>query len=79
MIIISSSRFHVIYGEEELTEETSSLHFGSWEWYHQCTALNTVTGRILIVINGKVFKDDIEPHLVDSSSSRPTSLKGTLG
>ena len=64
---------------KELTENASPLHFGSFEWYHQCTALNTVTGRILIVINGKVFKDNVEPHLVDSSSSRPTSLKGTLG
>ena len=57
-------------------ENESPLHFGTFEWYHQCTALNTVTGHIIVVVNGKVHKDEVDARMVDSSSSRPISLKG---
>ena len=30
------------YGRTDVVEKASPLHFGTLEWYHQCTALDTV-------------------------------------
>ena len=47
-------------------------------WYHGCTALDTVTGHILVVINGQTIFDNVVPEFIDSADEKPRSLEGRL-
>ena len=37
---------------------------------------NDHTGRIILIVNGKVLLDEVIPFFRNSSNVRPTSLKG---
>ena len=47
-------------------------------WYHGCTALDTVSGHMLIVVNGHIMIDQIIEEFINSSNERPKSLEGRL-
>jgi hypothetical protein len=60
----------------------SSLHTFPIEpnsWYHGCTALDTVTGYMMIVVNGHIVVDQVIEEFINSSNEKPKSLKGKLG
>ena len=49
-------------------------------WYHGCTALDTVTGHMLIVVNGQIIIDQIVSELINiADKEKPKSLEGRLG
>ena len=47
-------------------------------WYHSCTALDTVTGHILIVVNGHIVIDQVLEEFINSINEKPKSLEGRL-
>ena len=47
-------------------------------WYHSCTALDTVTGHMLIVVNGHIIIDQVIPEFMNTEDERPKSLEGRL-
>ena len=40
-------------------------------WYHGCTALDTVIGHMLIMVNGKMILDQVIEEFVDSANEKP--------
>ena len=49
-------------------------------WYHGCTALDTVTGHMLIVVNGQIIIDQVVSELINiADKEKPKSLEGRLG
>ena len=49
-----------------------------FSWIHACVAVDTVTGFLSVVINGKMVYHDISPTLVGSQKQKPSSLEGKL-
>ena len=47
-------------------------------WYHGCTALNTVTGHMLIMVNGHIVIDKVIEEFINSVNEKPKSLEGRL-
>ena len=47
-------------------------------WYHGCTALNTVTGYMRVVVNGHIIIDQVITEFVNTDE-KPKSLAGRLG
>ena len=47
-------------------------------WYHSCTALDTITGHMLIVVNGHIIIDQVIEEFVNSTNEKPKSLQGRL-
>ena len=48
-------------------------------WYHGCTALDTVTGHLLIVVNGHTIVNQVFEELINIVEETPKSLEGRLG
>ena len=46
-------------------------------WYHGCTALDTVTGYMLVVVNGHIIIDQVITELINTNEN-PKSLDGKL-
>ena len=46
-------------------------------WYHACTALDTVSGHITIVVNGHIIFDQVLEEF--NNFKKPKSLEGRLG
>ena len=46
-------------------------------WYHGCTALDTVTGNVLIVVNGHIIVDQVIEEFINPN--KPKYLEGRLG
>ena len=42
-------------------------------WNHLCTAMNAVTGEVLLVVNGEVAFNGILDFLKDSEDRKPVS------
>ena len=47
-------------------------------WYHGCTALDTVTGHMLVVVNGHIIIDQVIEEFINSVNQKPKSLEGRL-
>ena len=60
----------------EPTPETLPIEPNSW--YHGCTALDTVTGHMLVVINGRIIVDKVISEFINSANKKPISLEGKL-
>ena len=58
------------------TPETMPIQPNSW--YHGCTALDTVTGQMLVVINGRIMIDKVIAEFINSANEKPKSLEGRL-
>ena len=48
-------------------------------WYHSCTALNTVTGHVFIMVNGHIIIDQVIEEFINTMHEKPKSLEGRLG
>ena len=47
-------------------------------WYHGCTALDTVTGHMLVVVNGHIIIDQVIEEFINTADIRPKSMEGRL-
>ena len=47
-------------------------------WYHGCTALDTATGHMLIVVNGHIIIDQVIEEFINSVNQKPKTLEGRL-
>ena len=47
-------------------------------WYHGCTALDTVTGHVLVVVNEHIIIDQVIEEFINSTKIKPKSLEGRL-
>ena len=47
-------------------------------WYHGCTTLDTVTGHMLVVVNGHIIIDQVIEEFINTVDIRPKSLDGRL-
>ena len=47
-------------------------------WYHSCTGIDMVTGRVQMIINGQLIVDQVVKELEGSADVRPRNLRGNL-
>ena len=74
-------KVHLMYYKEmgNLEPTTDPVPIVPNSWYHGCTALDTVTGHMLVVVNGHIIIDQVIAELVNTVNEKPKSLEGRLG
>ena len=73
-------RVSLVYYEElgNIESNLDPLRIEPNSWYHACTSLNTVTGQMLIVVNGQIIIDQVISVFIDSTINKPKTLDGRL-
>ena len=47
-------------------------------WYHVCMGLDTVSGLLRVVVNGKVVTDEEEEYFKNTEDLKPSTVAGNF-
>ena len=76
IIMTEVYRFFLGYGDKFHGIWNTGIPINPDSWLTQCTQLDTRSGLITIVVNGKVLLEEEIQFFRGSQSDRPLSLKG---
>lgn len=65
----------MIYNNNFVDVNNNVLKISPKTWLHQCTVLNTRSGKVTVVVNGEIIQNGIIDFFADPGA-RPRSLKG---
>ena len=63
----------MIYNNNYVDVTDNILKISPKKWLHQCTVINSRTGKITVVVNGKVLQDSVIEYFADADT-RPRNL-----
>lgn len=55
-----------------------SIPIAPHSWYHACLGLDTASGHLRVMVNGKLLVDEVKDFFKETSNIKPTSIAGKL-